>query len=322
MQPSDPAGGPMISMTPKHCLTAVVLAALAATLVAARFEGADRPDTLHTLSHGGRQRSYLLHDFSGGKRAPLVLVLHGGGGNAENAAQMTGFDRVGARERLLVVYPNGTSAREAVRMFTWNAGHCCGAAMRSNVDDVGFLTAIVDGLVGSGRADPARVFVTGMSNGGMMAHRLARERPDRIAALAPVVGAVFGDEPLAAGPVAAFIVVGAEDDRVPGEGGALRVAERAGRRAADRPVAPAIEQARYWARANRCGASGESGRGASVQTAWRDCANGADVVFHKVAGSGHAWPGGRPGWAGAAKPTSAFDATEEIGRFFAAHPRR
>lgn len=304
-----------------HRLTAVVVAALAATFVSAHYESADGPDALHTLSHGGQQRSYLLHDFSGGTRAPLVLVLHGGGGNAENAVKMTGFDRVGARERLLVVYPNGTAARRGLPMLTWNAGHCCGSAMRENVDDVGFLTAIVDAFVASGRADAARVFVTGMSNGGMMAHRLARERPDRIAALAPVVGAVFGDEPLAASPVAAFIVVGAEDDRVPGEGGPLRVAERAGRRAADRPVAPALDQARYWARANRCGASRESRRGASLQTAWRNCANGADVVFHKVTGNGHAWPGGRPGWAGAAKPTSAFDATDEMWQFFAAHPR-
>jgi polyhydroxybutyrate depolymerase len=282
----------------------------------------DSSPAIHTLSHGGRTRSYLKHDFSGGKRAPLVLVLHGGGGQARTAVEMTGFDRVGAREGLVVVYPNGTGALESLPMFTWNAGHCCGSAMRADVDDVGFLTAIVDRLVGEGQADPARVFVTGMSNGGMMAHRLARERSDRIAALAPVVGAVFGDEPAAAGPVAAFVVVGADDDRVPGEGGPLRVAERTGRAAADRPVAPAIEQARYWARANRCGPPRESRSAVSLQITWTDCLQGKDVVMHRVTGNGHAWPGGRPGWIGAAKPTAAFDATEEIWRFFAQHPRR
>lgn len=305
-----------------------VAAALAATLGtgavtvawARQKRGAHEP--LQTIAHGGRSRTYLLHDFSGGKRAPLVLVLHGGGGNAGNAADMTGFDRIGSRERLLVAYPNGTAARERVPMLTWNAGHCCASAMRAKVDDVGFLAAIVDRLVASGRADRARVFVTGMSNGGMMAHRLARERPDRIAALAPVVGSVFGDEAPAARPVAAFIVVGAEDDRVPPDGGLLRVPRWTGRAAADRPVAPAIEQARYWSRTNRCGAPKESRTEASLQVAWRDCADGADVVYHSVAGNGHAWPGGKPGWAGASRPTTAFEASEEIWRFFAAHPRR
>jgi polyhydroxybutyrate depolymerase len=293
-----------------EALLAVLLLAGAAT------------DAVHSLSHGGRERSYLLHDFSGGRKAPLVLVLHGGGGNARNAAEMTGFDRIAARERLIVIYANGTSARERGRMLTWNAGHCCASAMRSNVDDVGFLAAIVDRLVASGRVDASRVFVTGMSNGGMMAHRFARERPDLIAALAPVVGAVFGDEPAPGGPVAAFVVVGADDERVPGDGGALRVGELAGGAAADRPVAPAIEQAHYWARANRCGPPKESRAGVASQVTWRDCAKGADVVFNRIDGNGHAWPGGKPGWAGAAPPTQAYDASAEIWRFFADHPRR
>src|SRR5262245_9883431 len=118
-------------MTVKAVLAALVLAGIA-TAVGARQkpDTSTGPDPLQTLSRGGRERSYLLHDFSGGRRAPLVLVLHGGGGNAGNAAEMTGFDRIGARERLILVYPNGTSARERVRMFTWNAGHCCAAAMR------------------------------------------------------------------------------------------------------------------------------------------------------------------------------------------------
>jgi polyhydroxybutyrate depolymerase len=99
------------------------------------------------------------------------------------------------------------------------------------------------------------------------------------------------------------------------------VAQRIGHAAADRPVAPAIEQARYWARANRCGAPRDARTSTGAETSWRGCAGGADVVFLEVAGNGHAWPGGRRGWAGAAQPTTAFDATEAIWRFFADHPR-
>jgi polyhydroxybutyrate depolymerase len=270
-----------------------------------------------TVAYGGRQRSYLVHDFSRGKKAPAVVVLHGGGGNAENAVTMTGFDRVAAREGLIAVYPNGTAARAAGRLLTWNAGHCCAAAMAGNVDDVGFVAALIDTLVTTGRADASRIYVTGMSNGGMMTHRLGRELSLKIAAIAPVVGAVFGDERPPAAPVPAFIIVGADDDTVPGAGGSLQVrAMLGGMTAANHAVAPAIDQATYWARANGCGEPTRSRTAASSVTDWRHCTSGAPVVFHSVAGNGHAWPGGKPGRAGAAQPTQAFDASEEMWAFF------
>jgi polyhydroxybutyrate depolymerase len=138
-----------------------------------------------TLQHDGRERRYLIHDYSGDKPAPVVFVLHGGGGHPENAENMSQFDVIAAREKLIVVYPGGTGGMPGGRLLTWNAGHCCAYARENNVDDVGFIRTIIDGLVASGRADPKRIYVTGMSNGAMMSHRLARELPDRIAAIAP-----------------------------------------------------------------------------------------------------------------------------------------
>jgi len=276
-----------------------------------------------TIMAGGRQRSYLVHDFSRGRQAPMVIVLHGGGGNAENAVKMTGFDRIGQREGLIIVYPNGTAARERVPLLTWNAGHCCASAMTTGVDDVAFIGAVIDALVKDGRADPSRVYVTGMSNGAMMAHRLGRELSTKIAGIAPVVGAVFGDERPPVAPVPAFIIVGADDTTVPGAGGSLQVrALTGGGTAADHEVAPAIEQARYWAKANGCGTpTTAKGQGSTVME-WRDCASAAPVVFHTVARNGHAWPGGVPGRAGASVPTQAFDATEEMWAFFRSQVRR
>lgn len=274
-----------------------------------------------TIMVGGRQRSYLVHDFSRGRQAPVVIVLHGGGGNAENAVTMTGFDRIGQREGLIVVYPNGTAARERVALLTWNAGHCCASAMKTGVDDVAFVGAVIDALVKDGRADPSRIYVTGMSNGAMMAHRLGRELSMKIAAIAPVVGALFGDERPPAAPVPAFIVVGADDTVVPGAGGSLQVRASAGGSAADHKVAPAIEQARYWATANGCGKPTTSEGPGSMVMEWRDCASGAPVIFHTVAHNGHAWPGGAPGRAGAAVPTQDFDASAQMWAFFATQRR-
>jgi polyhydroxybutyrate depolymerase len=270
-----------------------------------------------TMMHGGRQRSYVVHDYSRGAKAPVVIVLHGGGGNAANAVRMTGFDRIAAREGLIAVYPNGTAAREGGQFLTWNAGHCCAAALERRVDDVGFVSALIDTLVANGHADASRVYVTGMSNGGMMAHRLGRELSTKLAGIAPVVGAIFGDEPPPAAAVPAFIVVGAEDHTVPAAGGPLKVRALLGLgSAADHNVASALDQATYWANANGCREPTRSQTAASSMIEWRTCSSGAPVIFHSVAGNGHAWPGGQPGRAGADQPSTSFDASEAMWTFF------
>lgn len=297
---------------------ALVLAVAAALLVPAPYARQGSSAAVErTLTHGGRTRTYLVHDFGTGAPAPVVIVLHGGGGNAANAVRMTGFNRVAARDGVIAVYPDGTAGRDRGRLLTWNAGHCCAAAMNNAVDDVGFIGALIDALVASGRADRARVFVTGMSNGGMMAHRLGRELSRKIAAIAPVVGAVFGDEPPPQSPMPAFIVVGAVDKTVPPGGGPLQLRALLGRRAAaDRDVAPALAQATYWARHNGCGEPVRTETSRAVTSRWTGCKSGAPVTFHSVAGNGHAWPGGEAGRRGAPTPTRAYDATEEMWTFF------
>ncbi len=302
-----------------HPLAALALALLASGLAAAAAQTGPlvpAPD-VRTITHDGRQRTYQVHDFGTGSPAPVVIVLHGGGGNSGNAVRMTGFDRLSARDRFVAVYPDGTSGRDGSRLLTWNAGHCCAAAMDARVDDVGFIGSIIDALVASGRADADRIYVTGMSNGAMLAHRIGRELSTRIAAIAPVVGAVFGDEPPPRGPVPAFIVTGATDAIVPPAGGPLTVRRLLGRRrAADRDVAPAIAQASYWARHNGCGEPKTSETAAFHRSAWTGCRSGAAVQFYRVAGNGHAWPGGQPGRTGADVPSTAFDATGEMWAFF------
>jgi len=299
-------------------LLALALPAGLMTLDAQTRRGGASDEVEHRLTHDGRTRTYLVHDYGRDQPAPVMIVLHGGGGNAANAVQMTGMNRLAAREGLIAVYPNGTAGREGGRLLTWNAGHCCASAMTNVVDDVGFIATVIETLVRSGRADAARIYVTGMSNGGMMAHRFARERSALVAGIAPVVGAVFGDEPPPRAPVRAIVIVGAEDRTVPAAGGPLQLrALLGGRSAADRDVAPAVDQATYWARHNGCGEPARTTTAVATTLSWSDCRSGAPVTFHSVAGNGHAWPGGRPGRRGADAPAPGFDATEEMWRFFA-----
>lgn len=97
------------------------------------------------------------------------------------------MDRLADRESFIAVYPNG-NGRFGKRLLTWNAGTCCAYLVINNVDDVGFVRALVATLAEKVPIDRRRVYATGLSNGAMMSHRLAAEAADLIAAVAPVAG--------------------------------------------------------------------------------------------------------------------------------------
>lgn len=275
-----------------------------------------------TLQHEGRARSYVVRAPRGitrtGVPLPVVMVLHGGGGNAANAEEMTGFTRLVERERILVVYPNGSGVFKS-KLLTWNAGHCCGKAMEDRRDDVGFLDAVLDAVIAAYPVDTRRIYVTGMSNGAMMAHRVGRELSHRVAAIAPVVGAVFGDETRAASPVAAIIFNGLQDKSVPSQGG---LGNGIGQRAWDgTPARPNLDQGNYWADVNGCTNSPRvTDDGRTVHWTWT-CPAGRAVELLQLKDNGHAWPGGRAGSRRGDTPSTSLDATEVMWAFFRAHPR-
>jgi polyhydroxybutyrate depolymerase len=122
------------------------------------------------------------------KPLPLVVNFHGNGSTAGQQRQYSGMNVIADRYGFTVVYPSGTGMSPRQRQFlSFNAGGCCGAAMRNNVDDVGFTEAILSVSSERIEVDPGRIYATGMSNGGMMARRMAVEYP-RIAAVASVAG--------------------------------------------------------------------------------------------------------------------------------------
>lgn len=281
--------------------------------------------TEHRLFYGGLERRYLLDVPSntrhGAGRLPLVLVLHGGGGTAESAARMTGFGRLARREGFIVAYPEGTSRRD--RMFTWNAGHCCGYAMRRRVDDVGFLGALIDRLVRDNGVDPDRVYVTGLSNGGMMAHWAGIGLSDRVAAIGPVISGLFGEEPKPPSGVSAIIINGALDESVPTEGG-----QSGGlfAKAWDgTPIKPAAYQGAFWAAANGCDPTPRrhpEGADPNLLVETYDCPSGAAVVRYLVQDNGHAWPGGQRGSRLGDQPSRSMDATAVMWEFFKSQRRQ
>lgn len=286
-----------------------VLAALAG---AAAAKGAEERVA---ISHDGLDRSYLVFapEAKNGAPPPVVIVLHGGGGDAENAARMTGFTAKARAENFIAVYPNGTG-RFRNALFTWNAGHCCGSAMRAGVDDVGFIAALIDDVVERFGGDPTRVYVTGMSNGAMMAHRLGRELSGKVAAIAPVVGGLFGDEEKPSRPVAAIIINGALDKSIPEAGGATGGRFQGAWDGAR--LAPGGYQGEFWAGANGCAPAPEKEAPSANVILWRyDCPAGREVLRYVVEDNAHAWPGGEKGGRRGDQPSQSLRATDVIWDF-------
>ena len=159
---------------------------------------------------------------------PLVLAFHGGQSHPEVMRRFSGLDALAAEGRAVVAFPAGTGSREGV--LTWNGGNCCGEARGDDSDDVGFAAAVIDAVAGRLPIDPRRVHASGMSNGAMMAYRVAAELSPRIASIAPVAGplALAAIAPARAVPVLHFH--GTLDQFTPLEGG---VGRRSVTRAAD-----------------------------------------------------------------------------------------
>ena len=234
--------------------------------------------------------------------APLVLVLHGGAATAEDAVRTTLFDREAAAGDFIVAYPDATQR-------AWNAGTCCGSAPRRNPDDVGFLTLLLDQLQADYRIDPDRVFLTGVSNGAMMAYRFACERADRVTGVGSVAGAVVVDGCQPSRAVSVLEVHGTDDPLVPYRGGMPDAPE-----AQNGPPYTATQtMVTRWAELNGCPPPAPPEVAGPVTTdSWTGCRDGAGVRLVTVHGGGHIWFA-----SGLGPANGALDATATIWRFFA-----
>ncbi len=290
---------------------------LASGCLKSRAQTGDREITIQS---GGRTRSAIVHvpaSYIGDRAVPLVLLLHGGGGNGAQAERSYGMNPVADREGFIVAYPNGTSAGS--NMLTWNAANCCAFAYETDVDDVAFISALLDELSRRYTVDANRIYVTGMSNGAMMTYRLGCRLADRIAAIAPVAGALNETSCVPATPLPVIVFHGTEDTNVPYEGGEgpRQIYPRV-----DNSVAYAVS---FWVNQDGCNPTPHTVTSASgniVTDTYSGGREGSEVVLYTIRGGGHSWPGGVPPVRpGANAPTQEISASELMWEFFERHPK-
>jgi polyhydroxybutyrate depolymerase len=280
-------------------------------------------DHSRSLTVGRLERNYLVHvpkSYDGTRPFPVVLIYHGGGSNAEGMVRFCGLNETADKEGFIAVYPSGTGVLKQV--LTWNGGNCCAYAMRNNVDDVAFTRALLDDLAKAIKVDAARVYATGMSNGGIMAYRLASELSDRIAAIAPVAGPMGTETCNPKRPVPVIHFHGADDEFAPLRGG------QGAKSFTSTKFYSVDHSIRAWVKANGCkekpsteALPAKVNDGTKVtRMTYGEGKGGAEVVLIVIEGAGHVWPGRDSGAKFLGKATKNVSANDLMWEFFKKHP--
>lgn len=254
-----------------------------------------------TVDIGGTTRSYELFvpvTYEPDNPSALVLNFHGLLGNPSQQADWSQFNQSAQLRGMIVAYPSGIGS-------SFNAGACCGDAHSQGVDDIAFARALVDELLAQMCIDPKRVYVTGMSNGGHMAHTLACEAADMFAAAASVTG-VMGLPPSECQPSRPISVIDfhGTDDFIVSYGGS------------GPGYPPVNSMMEDWAARNGCSPVSEVifQEAEVLCETWPGCDDDVEVTLCTIEGGGHCWPGNGSCLFGYS--TTVIDASELIADMF------
>lgn len=283
----------------------------------------DSADNLReaAIEHGGVRRTYLVHVprsiALSNAPAPLVLAFHGGGGDAGYMADDSRYGLISKSDAagFIVVFPSGFSKLPGGKFATWNAGNCCGDARDREIDDVGFARALVKRLQATHKIDPKRVYATGMSNGGMMSHRLACEAADIFAAVASVAGTDNMKSCNPSRPISVLHIHAKNDTHVLFDGGAGKDAFRDPSKVTE--FTSVAETINRWSKRDQCDAQAvKTVDKVGAYCEARSCSGQSTVALCVTDTGGHSWPGADVTRSGKEGPSQALEANDVIWDFF------
>lgn len=273
-----------------------------------------------TFEHNGLRRYYRIHvprSYNPTSAAPILFVLHGGGGDMDFQVDNDHY-RVVAKsetEGFVAVFPNGYSPFPSGKIATWNAGLCCAQARDENIDDVDFLRSVLSHVKKQINVDTDKVFAAGMSNGGMMSYRLACEMPETFKAIAAVAGTDTTASCTPDRPVSILHIHAKDDNSVLFGGGAGPGSFNKKFVTDYRSVEATIEK---WRTLNACSKAPKRVldiKGATCDLT-SDCKAGTAVQLCTTTSGGHSWPGGTKPRRGGDTPSKALSATDVMWDFF------
>ncbi len=284
---------------------------LAITILLSTFSFNAQTTVVDSIYSGGMWRSYRLYVpaiYTGATARPLIINLHGYTSNALQQQLYSNFAPIADTANFLMVYPNGTFSSG---QRYWNAG-----LYSTGVDDIGFLSHLIDSLKLQYNINLNRVYATGMSNGGFMSHTLACELSNRITAIASVTGSIFttqyGSYCHPTRPVPVMQIHGTSDATVPYTGNLSQ------------GMVPIDSVVKYWVTKNNCNPTAAFSNVPNTSTTDNCTAEhyvysggnlGSTVEFYKIIGGGHSWPGAPYNIPGI-NTNQDFKASKEIWRFF------